>query len=68
MKVYISVRIQGKIDSRKLYDEIEHIGINLIDFGSYSLVYGELYIAEAMRVFYHCSLYGDTTTEVTHKV
>jgi len=66
MKVAIFVRIIGSIDSRKLYDEIRHYGINVTDCGDYTLVYGDVYLEAASRVFYHCSLYGQTVTELTH--
>lgn len=66
MKVTIFVRIIGAIDSRKLYDEISHYGINVTDCGNYTLVYGDVYLETASRVFYHCSLYGQTVTELTH--
>jgi hypothetical protein len=66
MKVTIFVRIIGAIDSRKLYDEIGHYGINVTDCGDYTLVYGDVYLETASRVFYHCSLYGQTITELTH--
>jgi hypothetical protein len=66
MKVTIFVRIIGAIDSRKLYDEISHYGINVTDCGDYTLVYGDVYLETASRVFYHCSLYGQTITELTH--
>ena len=66
MKVTIFVRIIGKIDSRKLYNEISHFGINVTDCNNYTLVYGEVYLETASRIFYHCSLYGETMTELTH--
>lgn len=67
MKVTIFVRIIGKIDSKKLYSEIEHFGISVTDCIDYTLVYGEVYLETASRIFYHCSLYGDTLSELTHK-
>lgn len=66
MKVTIFVRIIGQIDSKKLYDEISHYGINVTDCGDYTLVYGDCYLETASRIFYHCSLYGDTMTEAAH--
>ena len=66
MKVTIFVRIIGQIDSKKLYDEISHYGINVTDCGDYTLVYGKCWLETASRIFYHCSLYGDTMTELTH--
>lgn len=66
MKVAIFVRILGQIDSRKLYEDIRHFGINVTDCGEYTLVYGDVWLETASRVFYHCSLYGNTMTELTH--
>lgn len=66
MKVTIFIRIIGSIDSRKLFKEIEHFGINVTDCIDYTLVYGEVYLETASRIFYHCSLYGNTQTELTH--
>ena len=66
MKVTIFVRIIGQIDSKKLYDEISHCDINVTDCGDYTLVYGDCYLETASRIFYHCSLYGDTMTELAH--
>lgn len=66
MRVTIFVRIIGRIDSKKLYNEIEHFGINVTDCGEYTLVYGDVWLETASRVFYHCSLYGNTMTELTH--
>lgn len=66
MKVTIFVRIIGQIDSKKLYDEISHYGINVTDCGDYTLVYGKYWLETASRIFYHFSLYCDTMTEITH--
>ena len=54
MKVTIFVRIIGQIDSKKLYDEISHYGINVTDCGDYTLVYGKCWLETASRIFYHC--------------
>ena len=67
MKVTIFVRIMGRINSRELFGIVEHLGdINVTDFGDYTLVYGNCWLETASRIFYHCSLYGDTMTELTH--
>lgn len=67
MRVTIFVRIMGAINSRELFGIIEHLGdINVTDCGNYTLVYGECWLETASRIFYHCSLYGDTMTELTH--
>lgn len=66
MKVTIFVRIIGQINSRELYEQIEHFGMNVTDCNEYTLVYGECYLETASRVVFHCALYGDIMAEITH--
>lgn len=67
MMVTIFVRILGKINSKELWELIEHLGnISVTDCIDYTLVYGDCYLETASRIFYHCSLYGETLTELTH--
>lgn len=68
MMVSIFVRIVGKIDSRQLWETIEHFGnVNVTDCIAYTLVYGDMYLETASRVIYLCALYGDVEVRVTHK-
>jgi hypothetical protein len=34
--------------------------------GDKTLVYGECYLETASRIVFHCSLFGNTMTEITH--
>ena len=67
MMVTIFVRILGKINSKELWELIEHFcNISVTDCIDYTLVYGDVYLETASRVIYHCALYGDIMAEVTH--
>ena len=67
MKVNVFIQINGKINSRELYENICHFGnINVTDCGENTLVYGECYLEQASRVFFHASLYGDVSVTLTH--
>lgn len=66
MKVTIFVQIIGRINSRELWEIIEPFGVNLTDMGDKTLVYGECYLETASRIVFHCSLFGNTMTEITH--
>ena len=66
MMVTIFVRILGKINSKELWELIEHLGnISVMDCIDYTLVYGDVYQETASRVIYHCALYGDIVARVT---
>lgn len=68
MKVTFFIRIIGKIDSRSLWENIEHFGeVSVTDCEVYTLVYGECYLETMSRIVYHCALYGDIVAEVSHK-
>ena len=68
MMVTIFVRILGKINSKELWELIEHFGnISVTDCIDYTLVYGDVYLETASRVIYHCAPYGDIMAEVTRK-
>lgn len=66
MKVTYFIRINGEINSRELFELIQHFGANVTDAGEYTLVYGEADLLTATRVAYHASLFGDTSTTITH--
>lgn len=67
MKVTFFIRIMGRINSRELFELIAHMGnVNVTDCGEYTLVYGDCWLETASRIIFHCSLYGDTMTELTH--
>lgn len=67
MMVTFFIRIMGKINSRELFELIEHLGnVNVTDCGEYTLVYGECWLETASRIIFHCALYGDAMVELTH--
>ena len=68
MKCTFFIRILGKINSRELWEIIEHLGdVNVTDCVEYTLVYGESYLETVNRIVYHCALFGDTVAEITHE-
>lgn len=66
MKVTIFVQVIGKINSKELFEIVEQFGMNVTDMGDKTLVYGECYLEQASRIVFHCSLFGNTMTEITH--
>lgn len=66
MKVSIFIKISGQINSRELWELIEHFGVHLTDCITETLVYGDCYMETASRVVYHCALYGDINVTLTH--
>jgi len=68
MKVTVFVQIIGKINSRELWELVQHLGdINVTDCVEKTLVYGECYLEQASRVIFHCALFGDCTIEINHE-
>ena len=68
MKCTFFIRIIGKIDSRQLFETIEHFGnINVTDCNDYTLIYGDAYLETVSRILYHAALYGDIVAEVSHQ-
>lgn len=68
MRCTFFIRIFGKINSKELYDLIEHFGdVNVTDCIDYTLVYGKCWLVSINRIVYHCALYGDIMVEVVHQ-
>ena len=68
MKVTYFIRIIGKINSKELYELIQHFGdVNVTDCNEYTLVYGEGFLETVSRILYHSALFGDIMAEVTHR-
>lgn len=63
--VYINVTITGKIDSKKLYSEIQDYNVNVTDLGEVTFVHGEASMYDSMFIIDICRKYGDITSEVT---
>lgn len=63
--VYVSCTINGKIDSRELWDDIKDYDVNVTDLGKVTYVYGQLSMYDSLFVIDICRKYGDTISEVT---
>ena len=63
--VYISVTINGKIDSKKLWNDIKGYDVNVTDLGEVTFVYGQASMYDSMFIIDICRKYGDITHEVT---
>lgn len=63
--VYVTVTIQGKIDSKKLWDEVKGYDVNVTDLNEFTSVYGKTTMYDSMFIIDICRKYGDITTEVT---
>lgn len=63
--VYVSITIQGKIDSKKLWEEVKGYDINVTDLESFTTVHGKCSMYDSMFIIDICRKYGDIKTEVT---
>lgn len=63
--VYVSCTINGKIDSRELWDDIKDYDVNVTDLGEVTYVYGQVSMYDSLFVIDICRKYGDTISEVT---
>lgn len=66
MRVTIFITINGRINSRELYELLEPYGVNVTDCGEQTLIYGEAYLAQASQIVFNAGLYGDITVTITH--
>ena len=66
MMVHVYLEIKGDFDSRKLYENIKHYGVNLTDLNDVVLVYGDLCLAQVPNVIYNCALFGNVKADITH--
>ncbi len=68
MKVTIFVRITGPINSRELWDNIQHYGgMNVTDCTDHTLVYGECQYENLGKIIDKCASYGDIVAEATRE-
>lgn len=63
--VYVNCTINGKIDSRELWDDIKNYDVNVTDLGEVTYVYGQVSMYDSLFVIDICRKYGDTISEVT---
>lgn len=64
MTVTYNIRVEGKFDSRQLYELVSMNGANVTDLGEFTLIYGEAEPLEAAEVVFYASLFGKTTAEI----
>lgn len=63
--VYINVTINGKIDSKKLWEEVKCYDINVTDLEAFTTVHGKCSMYDSMFIIDICRKYGDVKSEVT---
>lgn len=64
MIVAYNIRVEGKFDSRRLYELVSMNGANVTDLGDFTLIYGEAEPIKAAEVVFYASLFGKTTAEI----
>lgn len=64
MKAHIWLEIQGKIDSKALWKQLERYGVNVTDLCQKTLVYGEVDIVTAGTIVTICSMHGNIQATV----
>lgn len=53
----IIIKIDGRIDSKSLWEQIEDYGVNLTDLGDYSLIYGDVSFVTLVGIMGFCSTF-----------
>lgn len=53
----IFIKIDGKIDSRKLWSQLEGYGVNLTDLEDYSLIYGDVNFVTLVSIMGFCTAF-----------
>lgn len=53
----IIIKIDGRIDSKGLWKQIEDYGVNLTDLGDYSLIYGDVSFVTLVGIMGFCSTF-----------
>lgn len=65
MNVYLYAELNGKIDSRSLWHDIETYGVNVTDLKVKTLIYGEVSLRVALMVIDEASKYGKIQAHIT---
>lgn len=65
MNVYLYAEMNGKIDSRALWKDIEAYGVNVTDLHVKTLIYGEVSLRVALVVVDVASKYGKIQAHIT---
>ena len=53
----IIIKIDGRIDSKGLWKQIEDYGVNLTDLGDYSFIYGDVNFVTLVGIMGFCSAF-----------
>ena len=64
MKVTLYIEIEGTIDSRELYNDIERYRVNVTDLRVKTLVYGEVQLGVAFRIIEQSAKYGSIMARI----
>ena len=64
MKVTLYIEIEGTIDSRELYNDIERYRVNVTDLHVKTLVYGEVQLEVAFRIIEQSAKYGSIMARI----
>lgn len=65
MNVYLYAELNGKIDSRALWKDVETYGVNVTDLHVKTLIYGEVSLRVALMVIDEASKYGKIQAHIT---
>lgn len=63
----IFIKIDGKIDSRKLWSQLEGYGVNLTDLEDYSLIYGDVNSVTLISIMGFCTAFDKIEITCTRK-
>jgi len=64
MRVTYTIRVDGKIDSKRLYELVAGLGANVTDMGDYTMLHGDGTPQQASEAVLFTSLFGKTTAEI----
>lgn len=65
MNTEIYIEITGRIDSRKLYLELEQYQMNVTDLGRKVLIYGDTSMRQAIKILDIVSKYANFQAHIT---
>lgn len=65
MNVYLYAELNGQIDSKKLWHDVEGYGVNVTDLKVKTLIYGEVSLRVALVVVDIASKYGKVQAHIT---
>lgn len=65
MNVYLYAEIEGTIDSKSLWNDVEAYGVNVTDLMIKTLIYGEVSLRLALVVVDIAAKYGKVQAHIT---